>query len=121
MDLAPHLGGERRVDEPLALHGPLALEARGDDHRAEVPRAAAGARMPRVQVALVDDDDRIRVELALEIQGRAGSLAKGDAGAPEGGHWQRIAYAWPEVVIGGGTPNIQRNILAERVLGLPKD
>jgi alkylation response protein AidB-like acyl-CoA dehydrogenase len=25
------------------------------------------------------------------------------------------------VVIGGGTPNIQKNIIAERILGLPKD
>jgi hypothetical protein len=24
-------------------------------------------------------------------------------------------------VIGGGTPNIQKNIIAERILGLPKD
>jgi len=53
----------------------------------------------------------------------------GDAGqAPvtwnakwNGGRWQRFALSWPEVVIGGGTPNIQKNIIAERVLGLPKD
>jgi len=25
------------------------------------------------------------------------------------------------VVIGGGTPNIQKNIIAERILHLPKD
>ncbi len=60
-------------------------------------------------------------ELALEIEGSVGALAKGDPDAPDGGHWQRMALSWPEVVIGGGTPNIQRNIIAERVLGLPKD
>ncbi len=60
-------------------------------------------------------------ELALEIEGSVGALAKGDPDAPDGGHWQRMALCWPEVVIGGGTPNIQRNIIAERVLGLPKD
>jgi acyl-CoA dehydrogenase len=58
-------------------------------------------------------------ELALEIEGAAGVLDK-DA-APEKGKWQRMALSWPEVVIGGGTPNIQRNIIAERILGLPKD
>jgi alkylation response protein AidB-like acyl-CoA dehydrogenase len=56
-------------------------------------------------------------DLALEIQGSAGHLEK----EVEGGRWQRFALNWPEVVIGGGTPNIQRNIIAERVLGLPKD
>jgi alkylation response protein AidB-like acyl-CoA dehydrogenase len=58
-------------------------------------------------------------ELALEIEGGAGVLDR-DA-APEKGKWQRMALSWPEVVIGGGTPNIQRNIIAERILGLPKD
>jgi alkylation response protein AidB-like acyl-CoA dehydrogenase len=58
-------------------------------------------------------------ELALEIEGGAGVLDK-DA-APEKGKWQRMSLSWPEVVIGGGTPNIQKNIIAERILGLPKD
>ncbi|MEE8475174.1 MAG: acyl-CoA dehydrogenase family protein, partial [Myxococcota bacterium] len=60
-------------------------------------------------------------ELALEIQGSRGALMCDDELVPEGGKWQRMALGWPEVVIGGGTPNIQRNIIAERVLGLPKD
>ena len=60
-------------------------------------------------------------ELGLEVLGREGTLAADDPEAPDGGRWQRMALSWPEVVIGGGTPNIQRNILAERVLGLPKD
>ena len=58
-------------------------------------------------------------ELALEIEGASGVLD--GAAAPEHGKWQRMALSWPEVVIGGGTPNIQRNIIAERILGLPKD
>jgi len=58
-------------------------------------------------------------ELALEIEGPAGVLDR--EAAPEKGKWQRMALSWPEVVIGGGTPNIQKNIIAERILHLPKD
>ncbi len=60
-------------------------------------------------------------ELAVEILGSRGALMKGEGLVPDEGRWQRLALSWPEVVIGGGTPNIQRNIIAERVLGLPKD
>jgi alkylation response protein AidB-like acyl-CoA dehydrogenase len=60
-------------------------------------------------------------ELALEIQGSRGTLARGTDLVPDGGKWQHFALSWPEVVIGGGTPNIQKNIIAERILGLPKD
>jgi alkylation response protein AidB-like acyl-CoA dehydrogenase len=60
-------------------------------------------------------------DLALELQGSYGVLTKAAEGAPDGGRWQRFALSWAEVVIGGGTPNIQKNIIAERILGLPKD
>ncbi|MCH6554661.1 MAG: hypothetical protein IH793_10955, partial [Acidobacteria bacterium] len=60
-------------------------------------------------------------EIALEIQGSAAPLWQGAEPAAEDGHWQKFALSWPEVVIGGGTPNIQKNIIAERILGLPKD
>jgi alkylation response protein AidB-like acyl-CoA dehydrogenase len=60
-------------------------------------------------------------DFALELQGLASSYVGGSAEAIEEGKWQRTALSWPETVIGGGTPNIQKNIIAERILGLPKD
>jgi len=60
-------------------------------------------------------------ELGLEILGSASTLMDGGAPTVEAGKWARFSINWPEVVIGGGTPNIQKNIIAERILGLPKD
>jgi alkylation response protein AidB-like acyl-CoA dehydrogenase len=39
----------------------------------------------------------------------------------EDGKWQMQSLGLHGVVIGGGTPNIQRNIIGERILGLSKD
>lgn len=41
--------------------------------------------------------------------------------AQAAGKWPLQSLSFHSTVIGGGTPNIQRNIIAERVLGLPKD
>ena len=60
-------------------------------------------------------------ELALEILGSSATLMSGNEPAVNGGDWAKYSLNWPEVVIGGGTPNIQKNIIAERILGLPKD
>ena len=60
-------------------------------------------------------------DIALELQGSASQYVNGADEAIDEGHWQTMALGWPAVVIGGGTPNMQRNIIAERILGLPKD
>lgn len=51
-------------------------------------------------------------ELSLDMLGTA---------CQEDGTWQQAALIWHGTVIGGGSPNIQRNIIAQRILGLPKD
>jgi alkylation response protein AidB-like acyl-CoA dehydrogenase len=60
-------------------------------------------------------------ELALEIIGSASTLTGGSEPTVGEGSWAKYSLNWPEVVIGGGTPNIQKNIISERILGLPKD
>jgi len=60
-------------------------------------------------------------DFALTLQGPAGVYVKGAEPAVASGKWQQGALGWPDTVIGGGTPNIQKNIIAERILGLPKD
>ncbi len=58
-------------------------------------------------------------DAALEIEGTAGMLAGDDA--PSAGAWQQARMNTWMVKIGGGTDEVQRNVLAERVLGLPRE
>jgi alkylation response protein AidB-like acyl-CoA dehydrogenase len=60
-------------------------------------------------------------EFGLDLQGSYGVLAETSDEVLDGGLWQKHAVGWGVTVIGGGTPNIQKNIIAERILGLPHD
>ncbi|HTE51895.1 MAG TPA: acyl-CoA dehydrogenase family protein [Kofleriaceae bacterium] len=58
--------------------------------------------------------------LACQLLGTEAVLWMGDARAPDDGDWPRAFLNSYGFTIGGGTSEVQRNILGERVLGLPK-
>ena len=60
-------------------------------------------------------------DFAVALNGEAGLQLRGSDEAVDRGTWAKSSLNWPNVVIGGGTPNIQRNIISERLLGQPKD
>jgi alkylation response protein AidB-like acyl-CoA dehydrogenase len=59
--------------------------------------------------------------LALEIEGPYAQLVADSLHAVEDGRWQ-LAFLWSRAAsIAGGTSEVQANIVAQRLLGLPRD
>jgi alkylation response protein AidB-like acyl-CoA dehydrogenase len=70
---------------------------------------------------LVTSEFRRRMtRFAISLQGENAKLYIGDPAAYQDGDWQRHYMNAYSVTIGGGTSQIQANILGERVLGLDK-
>ena len=77
-----------------------------------------------VRKALADDHGQEVMELANRLAGAAGMLSgrgPGGVDGAEGASWTYGFLYSQALTIGGGTSVVQRNIIAERVLGLPKD
>ena len=90
--------------------------------------AALAGREPgteaSVRKALADDHGQEVMELAHRLAGTAGMLrdrGPGGVGGADGAAWYYGLLYSQALTIGGGTSAVQRNIIAERVLGLPKD
>jgi alkylation response protein AidB-like acyl-CoA dehydrogenase len=58
-------------------------------------------------------------ELGMQLQGPYGAVVDPDRGE-EGGRWARSFFVSFASTIAGGSSEIQRNIIATRVLGLPR-
>jgi 3-oxochol-4-en-24-oyl-CoA dehydrogenase len=74
--------------------------------------------------ALADDHGQEVMTLAQRLAGSAGLLdgrGPGGIAGEEGRSWSWGFLYAQALTIGGGTSVVQRNIIAERVLGLPKD
>ncbi|MDG2027189.1 MAG: acyl-CoA dehydrogenase family protein [Acidimicrobiales bacterium] len=70
--------------------------------------------------ALADPHGKLVYDLAIDLEGAAGMLFDG----PEDGSWAEWNDGFrfsPALTVGGGTSEVLRNIIAERLLGLPHD
>ncbi len=82
-----------------------------------------------VRKVLADEHGQRIMAAAMDLEGSAGLLSAGDAGGvlAAGPTWAdpsiwHFGYLFSQALtIGGGTGDVQRNIIAERVLGLPHD
>ena len=59
-------------------------------------------------------------ELAVDLLGPAGMLAKGGPDAVDNGTWNRLFVFQRYTSIGAGTTEVQKNIIADRAIKLPR-
>lgn len=59
-------------------------------------------------------------ELAVDLLGPAGMMARGAPDAVDGGKWNRLHVYQRFTSIGAGTTEVQKNIIADRAIKLPR-
>ncbi|MBA2625377.1 MAG: acyl-CoA dehydrogenase family protein [Acidimicrobiia bacterium] len=113
--------GEAVVRQSLATLYSLEQISRFTMLRTKASKAAGRGPGPEANTAklAMSRITRLCRDLGLDLIGAKGMLAGGDA--PMGGALQEMAMFAPAVSIYGGSDEVQRNIIGERVLGLPKE
>ena len=114
------------ADDPVTRDAIMrrAIDAEGirqNARRARVPALCDHPmRLPLQQKLTRTEFDQETARLGVEIAGARSTLYKLDPRAPDAGHWPLAYLNSYGNTIAAGTNEIQRNILGERVLGLPK-
>lgn len=119
--------GQPAIEDPLVRDRlvQFVMEERAmalNEARAAIPalNAERPLSLPLSSKLVRSEFQRRLNQFALSLQGANAAYYVGDVGAYERGLWQRSYFNAFSATIGGGASEIQRNIIGERVLGLPK-
>jgi alkylation response protein AidB-like acyl-CoA dehydrogenase len=74
-----------------------------------------------IRKALADPHGRDVFRVAKDLAGSAGMLADGGPIGTAAGWWGQGFLFSPALTVGGGTSEVLRNIIGERILGLPRE
>ena len=121
--------GERLIDNPVYRDRLMKIQGhvmamRFNELRVLSARLNPGqdAGLSRMITKLEGTELRHELEgLAIDVMGEIGTLYEDSPHLKNDGTWQFIYMYFLGLIIGGGTSQIQKNIIAERGLGMPKE
>jgi alkylation response protein AidB-like acyl-CoA dehydrogenase len=110
------------VSERLAHHAVIveALRQMSSKGLVSILEGTAGAESS-VAKLLTSEIDQALSELSLDLLGPYAALVRGSPAAVKNGNVPLAYLLVRAATIGGGTSEMQRNLIAERLLGLPRD
>jgi alkylation response protein AidB-like acyl-CoA dehydrogenase len=94
----------------------IAAQATAAGVRGVAPGAEAS-----VAKLLTSEVDQAMAGFGLDLAGPAGTLERGSSGAAKGGNVALSYLVMRAATLGAGTSEIQRNVIGEKLLGLPRD
>ena len=122
------LGHEARGDDGYVADRIVGFAAQVEALRQISAQAtAAGVRGvspgPEASVAklMTSEVDQAMANFGLDLAGQAGTLERGSVGATKNGNVAQSYLLMRAATFGAGTSEIQRNVIAEKLLGLPRD
>jgi alkylation response protein AidB-like acyl-CoA dehydrogenase len=123
------IDGERIIDKPvfrdrlMKTQGKvLALKTHGLRLLSSQLNKEQDVTLGRMIVKLYGTEMRYELEsLAIDVMGELGTLYENSPHLRAAGSWQYAYMYYLGLIIGGGTSQIQKNIISERGLGLPKE
>jgi alkylation response protein AidB-like acyl-CoA dehydrogenase len=121
--LVTYVAGSAYADDPVVLDTVGALVAEAQSLAVLTMRSTAralsgadpGSESSLKKLLGVEHDQRLQ-EFGLTLLGAEGATTEGDAAK-----WTGAFLATRCLTIAGGTSEVQRNVIAERLLGLPRD
>ena len=123
------IDGKKLIDIPVYRDKLMALQGKVIAFQSHSLRTLSSKINPGQDVKLgkmiqklVGTELRHELEgFAIDIMGEIGTLYEQSPLLRDGGSWQFIYMYFLGLIIGGGTSQIQKNIISERGLGMPRE
>ncbi len=123
------IDGQRVIDKPAFRDRLISIQGRVLAQQSNALRILSSqinpeqeATLSKFIVKLQGTELRHELEgLAIDVMGEMGTLYEQSPHLRDGGIWQMHYMYYLGLIIGGGTNQIQKNIISERALGMPKE